>query len=136
MRGADAMAAAAAVAAAVFMSPPPPVRGSRLGVPGSATTTPNRPTAQHNALGILGSPMFERMVGCGTPPSGGRTQPSAATLAALQSPQPSRVPEPFWTPFTGLFQVRLTCFLTREMHRQHAQQTMVVRRHVEGAGWG
>jgi hypothetical protein len=112
MRDADAMAAAAAAAAAVFMSPPPPVRGSRLGVPGSATTTPNRPAAQHNALGILGSPMFERMVGCATPPSGGRTQPSAATLAALQSPQPSRVPEPFWTPFTGLFQVGLTLVST------------------------
>lgn len=44
--------------------------------------------------------------GCLTPPSGGRTQPSAATLAALASPQPSCVHEPFWTPFTGLFKVR------------------------------
>lgn len=106
-RGQDAMAAAAAaVAAAVFMSPPPAVRGNRLGPPGSATTTPSRPSAQQSVMGLLGSPMFERMVGCATPPSAGRTQPSAATLAALQSPQPSRVPEPFWTPFTGLFQVR------------------------------
>ena len=40
-----------------------------------------------------------------SPPSAGRTQPSAATLAALQSPQPSCVHEPFWTPFTGLFKV-------------------------------
>lgn len=108
LRGQDAMAAAAAAVAAVFMSPPPAVRGSRLGPPGSATTTPSRPAAQHNLMGLLGSPMFERMVGCATPPSAGRTQPSAATLAALQSPQPSRVPEPFWTPFTGLFQVRPT----------------------------
>jgi hypothetical protein len=104
--GQDAMSAAAAAVAAVFMSPPPAVRGSRLGAPGSATITPNRSAAQQNLMGLLGSPMFERMVGCATPPSAGRTQPSAATLAALQSPQPSRVPEPFWTPFTGLFQVR------------------------------
>lgn len=43
--------------------------------------------------------------GYASPPSAGRTQPSAATLAALQSPQPSCVHEPFWTPFTGLFKV-------------------------------
>lgn len=102
---ASAAAAAAAAVAAVFMSPPPAARGSRLAPPGSATITPNRPGAQHNVMGLLGSPMFERMVGCATPPSAGRTQPSAATLAALQSPQPSHMPEPFWTPFTGLFQV-------------------------------
>lgn len=107
MRGQDAIAAAAAAAAAALMSPPRPMRGARAGAPGSATTTtPNRPTTHQNVMNLLGSPMFERMVGCATPPSAGRTQPSAATLAALQSPQPSRVPEPFWTPFTGLFQVR------------------------------
>jgi hypothetical protein len=83
-----------------------PASGNRAGgAPGSATTTPSRPSAQQSVMNLLGSPMFERMVGCATPPSAGRTQPSAATLAALQSPQPSRVPEPFWTPFTGLFQV-------------------------------
>ena len=105
LRGQDAMAAAAAAAAAALMSPPRPVRGGRAAAPGSATTTPSRHGAQQHVMNLLGSPMFERMVGCATPPSAGRTQPSAATLAALQSPQPSRVPEPFWTPFTGLFQV-------------------------------
>lgn len=127
-------AAAAAVAAAVFMSPPPAVRGSRLGAPpGSATTTPNRPAAQSSVMGLLGSPMFERMVGCATPPSAGRTQPSAATLAALQSPQPSRVPEPFWTPFTGLFQVGMCddtlcscCWGMDHMHASDRQQQICV----------
>lgn len=116
LRGQDAMAAAAAAVAAVFMSPPPAVRGSRLAPPGSAMTTPNRPTTQHNIMNLLGSPMFERMVSCATPPSAGRTQPSAATLAALQSPQPSRVPEPFWTPFTGLFQVRTGLHCACSLH--------------------
>lgn len=44
--------------------------------------------------------------GCRTPSTTGRqagTQLTAATLAALQSPQPSNVLEPYWTPFTGLF---------------------------------
>jgi hypothetical protein len=113
LRGHDAGAAAGG---ANFMSPPPRARGGRRHQRqgGSANTTPAKAGAgQQPPMGLLGSPMFERMMmaACATPPSAGHTQPSAATLAALQSPQPSRVHEPFWTPFTGLFQVRRCCCL-------------------------
>ncbi|WIA09263.1 hypothetical protein OEZ85_008671 [Tetradesmus obliquus] len=103
----NADGAAAGSTAAAFLSPPPVAR-----VPGSssrwrestgAMVTPRRPTAQQNLMNLLASPSFDRMAGYASPPSAGRTQPSAATLAALQSPQPSCVHEPFWTPFTGLF---------------------------------
>lgn len=103
----NADGAAAGSTAAAFLSPPPVAR-----VPGSssrwrestgAMVTPRRPTVQQNLMNLLASPSFDRMAGYASPPSAGRTQPSAATLAALQSPQPSCVHEPFWTPFTGLF---------------------------------
>eukprot|EP00775_Hariotina_reticulata_P010348 gene10348-10505_t len=101
--GAEAAAAAAINStAAVFMSPPPVMRTA--GRSSRQMVTPRQPPQQHNLANMLCSPSFDRVTGGVTPPSAaGHTQPSAATLAALQSPLPSRVHEPFWTPFTGLF---------------------------------